>query len=144
MRAFLVLATIGIVSASLAATQLIARDPKNEAAAELSADGQTFGDGAKVAGPARSCVPLMSIRNSRVLSDRVIDFGNGSRSTYRVVLPQRCPQLGFEQRFTYATSLNQLCAQDIITVLQGSTPPMRGASCGLAPFQPITPAPRKR
>jgi hypothetical protein len=59
-----------------------------------------------------------------------------------VVLPQACPQLGFEQRFTYSTSLSQLCAQDIITVLQGPGI-SRGASCGLAPFQPITPAPRR-
>ncbi|MBS0505698.1 MAG: hypothetical protein JSS55_18245 [Proteobacteria bacterium] len=145
MRALPVFATIGIVSAGLAATQLIARDPKNEAAAELSADGQTFGDGAKVAGPAKTCVPLNQIRNSHVLSDRVIDFDNGTRSstTYRVVLPQGCPQLGFEQRFAYETSLTQLCAQDIITVLQ-SPGITRGASCGLAAFQPITPAPRRK
>ncbi len=120
-----------------------ARTERNEAAAILSADGQTFGDGARIAGEARSCVPLNQIRNSRVLSDRVIDFGTGGRETYRVVLPQSCPQLGFEQRFSYATSLSQLCAQDIITVLQGPGV-MRGASCGLAPFQPITPAPRGR
>ena len=143
MRMLLVFATIGLVSAGLAATQLSARDPRNEAAAELSADGQSFGDGAKVTGSARTCVPLTAIRNSRVLSDRVIDFDNGGRTGYRVVLSQSCPQLGFEQRFAYETSLSQLCAQDIITVLQG-TPPMRGASCGLAPFQPITRPPRKK
>ncbi|MBA2919512.1 hypothetical protein GON01_10665 [Sphingomonas sp. MAH-20] len=119
-----------------------ARTERNEAAAMLSADGQTYGDGARVTGPAQSCVPLTAIRNSRVLSDRVIDFGNGNRTTYRVVLPQDCPSLGFEQRFTYSTSLSQLCATDIITVLQ-SPGVTRGASCGLAPFQPIELPPRR-
>jgi hypothetical protein len=114
-----------------------ARTERNEAAAILSADTQSFGDGARVTGPAQSCVPLTRIRNSRVLSDRVIDFSTGAgRQAYRVVLAQPCPQLGFEQRFTYSTSLSQLCAQDIITVLQGPGV-TRGASCGLAPFVPI-------
>jgi hypothetical protein len=142
MRALLVLASTALLSACMMTPEQQARTERNEAAAELSADGQSFGDGARIAGPARSCVPLTQIRNSRVLSDRVIDFGTGNRGTYRVVLPQSCPQLGFEQRFTYSTSLSQLCAQDIITVLQGPGV-TRGASCGLAPFQPITPAPRR-
>lgn len=142
MRAVLLLAPLAMVSACAMTPQEQARTERNEAAADLSADGQTFGDGARVAGEARSCVPLAQIRDSRVLSDRVIDFSNGGRDTYRVVLPQPCPQLGFEQRFTYATSLSQLCAQDIITVLQ-SPGVSRGASCGLAAFQPITPAPRR-
>ena len=141
MRALLVLASAALATACMMTPEQQARTERNEAAAELSPDGQSFGDGARLAGEPRSCVPLAQIRNSRVLSDRVIDFGNGSRWSYRVVLPAPCPQLGFEQRFTYSTSLTQLCAQDIITVLQGPGI-TRGASCGLAPFQPITPAPR--
>lgn len=89
------------------------------------------------AGKAQNCIPIRSIRESLVRSDRVIDFRTTGRSYYRVTLDRSCPQLGFERRFSYATSLSQLCAQDIITVLT-STPPMRGASCGLAPFQPVT------
>ena len=144
MRLLLVFATIGVVSAGFAASQLGARQSDKAAAAELSADGTTFGDGAKVTGPAKTCVALSEIRQSKVLSDRVIDFSNGTnRKAYRVVLPQSCPSLGFEQRFAYSTSISQLCAQDIITVLQGPQV-MRGASCGLAPFQPIKPALRKK
>lgn len=141
MRLILILGLSAMLCACAATPAQQARSERNEAAAVLSADGQTFGDGARVAGPARSCVPLQSIRNSRVLSDRVIDFSGPGRQTYRVVLNQPCPQLGFEQRFTYATSLSQLCAQDIITVLQGPGI-TRGASCGLAPFQPISSARR--
>ena len=137
MRAFLILAPAVMLGACMATPEQQARTERNEAAAVLAADGQSFGDGARVTGPARSCVPLTQIRNSRVRSDRVIDFSTGAgRKAYRVVLNQSCPQLGFEQRFTYSTSLSQLCAQDIITVLQGPTV-TRGASCGLAPFTPI-------
>ena len=60
---------------------------------------------------------------------------NGGR-VYRNTLPHGCPSLGFEERFSYSTSLSQLCSTDIITVLR---PPgvARGASCGLGQFQPI-------
>jgi hypothetical protein len=88
-------------------------------------------------GAAQTCVPLRSLRESLVRNDRVIDFRISGNRYYRVTLPQGCPGLGFERRFAYATSLSQLCANDIITVLM-QAPPMRGASCGLAPFQPVT------
>ena len=91
------------------------------------------------AGEPRNCVPITQLRESLVRSDRVIDFRTtgGRDRFYRVTLPQSCPGLGFERRFSYGTSLSQLCAQDIITVLY-QTGPVRGASCGLAPFQPVT------
>jgi hypothetical protein len=82
------------------------------------------------------CIPLSRIRESRVRSDRVIDFVMRGRDVYRVTLPAACPGLGSERRFAYTTALAQLCSGDIITVLYGSGP-VRGASCGLAPFQPV-------
>jgi hypothetical protein len=88
-------------------------------------------------GPALSCIPIAQIRESRVRSDTVIDFVTTGRRAYRTTLPQGCPGLGFERRFAYATSLSQLCSIDIITVFS-TAPVMRGASCGLAPFQPVT------
>jgi hypothetical protein len=93
------------------------------------------------AGKPQSCIPIRGIRESLVRNDRVIDFRMNGGRYYRVTLDQACPQLGLERRFSYVTSLSQLCAQDIITVLQ-SAPLMRGASCGLAPFQPVTLAKR--
>jgi hypothetical protein len=89
------------------------------------------------AGKPQSCIPLRNIRETLVRNDQVIDFRMTSGRYYRVTLDQPCPQLGFERRFSYATSLSQLCQQDIITVLVGTTA-MPGASCGLAPFQPVT------
>ena len=62
---------------------------------------------------------------------------NGKVS-YRNVLPQSCPELGFERAFSYETSLSQLCSTDIITVFRNGSALHRGASCGLGQFQPVT------
>jgi hypothetical protein len=96
---------------------------------------------AKPVGKAESCIPLHTIRNTRVRSDSVIDFYTHGRKVYRNTLPHSCPQLGFEERFSYQTSLSQLCSTDIITVLTGPGI-SRGASCGLGQFQPVTGAPK--
>ena len=88
-------------------------------------------------GKPQSCIPLYAIRNTEVRSDRVIDFITSGGRAYRNVLPQDCPTLGFEERFSYETSLSQLCSTDIITVLYTS-PVSRGPSCGLGTFQPVT------
>ncbi len=84
-----------------------------------------------------SCIPLAQIRQSLVRDDRTIDFVMTGKHVYRNTLPNACPSLGFEQRFSYATSLSQLCSTDIITVLY-SAPIGRGPSCGLGEFQPVT------
>ena len=87
-------------------------------------------------GPAVSCIPLISIRASHVRSDDIIDFEMGGGKFYRNTLPQSCPTLGFEQHFSYETSLSQLCSTDIINVFT-TNPQMRGPSCGLGQFQPV-------
>ncbi len=89
------------------------------------------------AGPPVSCIPIAQIQETRVRDDRTIDWIMRGRQVYRTTLADACPELGIEQRFAYETSLSQLCANDIITVLH-ETPIYRGASCGLAPFQPVT------
>jgi hypothetical protein len=91
---------------------------------------------ARPTGEAVDCIHLTSIRESRVRSDSVIDFRTGANKWYRNTLPNSCPSLGFEERFAYKTSLNQLCSVDIITVLT-SPGISRGASCGLGKFQPV-------
>ena len=93
------------------------------------------------AGPAVSCLGLTQIRETRVRDDRTIDFVTRGGKIYRNTLPYSCAGLGFEQRFSYATSLSQLCSVDIITVLRMS-PLSQGPSCGLGPFQPVTLAKR--
>lgn len=80
----------------------------------------------------QNCVSLHAIRNTRVLDDRTILFEMAGHKTLLNRLPHRCPQLGFEKRFAYRTSLSQLCNTDIITVITSFG---RGASCGLGMFE---------
>ena len=94
-------------------------------------------------GKPQSCIPLRNIRQSHVRNDHVIDFEMNGGKVYRTTLPGGCPGLGFEESFSYQTSLSQLCSADIITVLR-SPGVMRGPSCGLGPFQPVTLAKRPR
>jgi hypothetical protein len=90
---------------------------------------------ATVAGEAVNCLSTTNIRNTKVWDDYTIDFETRNGRTYRNALDNRCPQLGFEERFAYETSISQLCSTDIITVLySGGT---RGASCGLGQFVPV-------
>jgi hypothetical protein len=93
------------------------------------------------AGKPESCIQLRDIRETRVRDDQTIDFYMRNRQVYRNTLPYQCPQLGFEERFSYTTPTGQLCSTDTITVLQ-SPAPIRGATCGLGQFQPVTGAPR--
>ena len=87
----------------------------------------------------KRCISLAAIRNTRVVDDSTIDFTMRDGRILRNTLPHACLSLGFEEAFTYSTSLSQLCSTDIITVvLQGSGPKL-GASCGLGPFVPHTP-----
>lgn len=89
-------------------------------------------------GEAKSCLSLSSIRESRVRSDKVIDFRTNGNKWYRNELPNSCPSLGFEERFLYRTSQSELCSVDIITVLHSYGNGLdRGASCGLGKFQPV-------
>ena len=91
----------------------------------------------KPTGPSVSCIPLASVRESRVRDDWTIDFKAGGKQWYRTVLPYRCNGLGFERAFTYATSISQLCSADIITVFPQSGIGGARASCGLGQFQPV-------
>jgi len=88
-------------------------------------------------GPSVSCIPLASVRESRVRDDWTIDFKAGGKRWYRTVLPYRCNGLGFERAFSYATSISQLCSADIITVFPQSGIGGPRASCGLGQFQPV-------
>lgn len=93
----------------------------------------------KVVGEPVTCLPIQSIRESRVRDDHTIDFRTGNNRWYRNTLPNRCNGLGFERTFTYATSLSQVCNVDIITVLANMGGPgfMPRGSCGLGQFTPV-------
>ena len=98
-------------------------------------------DGLVATGKAVDCIPLPSIRSTDVRDDRTIDFVLNGNKVYRNILPNKCPSLGFEKRFSYRTSLSQLCSVDVITVLYSAGPGLQpGASCGLGKFQPMAKA----
>jgi hypothetical protein len=86
-------------------------------------------------GPAVNCIQTSRIRDTQVHDDQTIDFHMLGGDTYRNTLPNRCPSLGFEERFAYRTSVGQLCSVDVITVLYSDG--QRGPGCGLGPFLPV-------
>jgi len=85
------------------------------------------------AGSVKRCIPLRSIRDSRVIDDQTIFFKGTGAKAYLNRLPRRCPRLSAEERFSYRVSIGQLCGSDIITVLDS----MGGSwgSCGLGDFE---------
>ncbi len=90
------------------------------------------------AGKPVSCVPIASIRETRVLDDRTIDFVLAGGERLRNTLPVGCPGLSRDDGIAYSTSLSRLCDVDIFTVLdRGGGGPLPGASCGFGPFQPV-------
>ncbi|HET8613690.1 MAG TPA: hypothetical protein VFL92_13080 [Sphingomonas sp.] len=119
-----------LIAVAACAAPLAARPLKPAQEAKIHPDGKPV-----------DCIQPSRIQDTRVRNDRTIDFYMIGGKVYRNRLPHSCPELGFEERFAYKTSINQLCSVDVITVLH-SSPPMRGASCGLGEFQPISGAPR--
>jgi hypothetical protein len=91
-----------------------------------------------ITGPPVSCINLRNIRSTDVVDDQTIDFHMSGNQVYRNTLPNRCPQLGFDRAFSYQTSISQLCSVDIITVIVQGSGPMRGPSCGLGQFTPVS------
>jgi hypothetical protein len=105
---------------------------------EGRSDPALAGPAVKVLGEAESCIRIQQIRQSHVRSDQVIDFEMRGGKTYRSVLPKRCSSLGLEKAFSYATSLNRVCKQDIIRVVTqvaGQIDVRTG--CGLGEFVPV-------
>jgi hypothetical protein len=90
------------------------------------------------AGKPVNCLHLEQIDETRVRDDQTIDFIMHGGKVYRNRLPNSCPSLGFEERFSYSPGIQELCSADIITVLQQGPGLMPGASCGLGQFVPVT------
>lgn len=92
----------------------------------------------RTVGEPKSCVTISQIRSTKVIDSRNIDFHMAGGKTYRNTLPQSCPGLKFEDRFSYRTSLNQLCNVDIVHVLHDQGGQLHeGAGCGLGKFQMV-------
>ena len=84
------------------------------------------------------CVRLRSIQSTKVIDNKTIDFKMNGRKTYRNTLDGKCPGLKSEERFSYRTSVGELCNVDIIRVLHNYGSGLQtGAACGLGKFQQI-------
>lgn len=127
MKSFItpIIAAVGIGSIGGCAPPAKAPEPQSAAATDASTG--------------LLCVNLAQIRETKVVDDNTIDFILRSGDTLRNTLPYKCPSLGFEEAFTYSTSLTQLCSTDIIRVIHQGGGPQLGASCGLGKFVPYTP-----
>lgn len=85
-----------------------------------------------------NCVSLTQIRSTKIVDDSTIDFKMAGGKTYRNSLPHSCPSLKSEDRFSYRTSLSQLCNVDIVRVLHSYGGQLQeGVGCGLGKFQPV-------
>ena len=89
----------------------------------------------EVLGEPVNCILISRIRNTRVHDDFTIDFHLTGGDVYRNTLPNRCPNLGFEERFAYEASTGNLCSVDMISVI--TTGAGRGPRCGLGQFVPV-------
>ncbi|QIG81515.1 hypothetical protein [Stakelama tenebrarum] len=89
------------------------------------------------AGEAVDCISAHRINHTRVESDRVIDFHMMGGKVYRNELRMRCPGLNANRTIMYELHTTQLCSLDTITVIH-QPGLMRGATCGLGKFQPVT------
>ncbi len=128
MRKALIVVSLGLVGL-IAVAGSNARPLKPEEEAKITPVGKPV-----------NCIRTYEIDQSRVRNDHTIDFYMKGGKVYRSVLPNSCSQLGFEERFSYQTSTQELCSSDIITVLTG--PGIgQGPSCGMGDFQEVTGAP---
>src|SRR5690606_18612783 len=88
----------------------------------------------------QTCIPASRIDRTEVIDDNTILFHmRGRDQAYANYLPERCPNLGREKRFSYELRSRQLCDITLITVIEdiGFNP---GFTCRLGEFHPVTPA----
>jgi hypothetical protein len=90
-------------------------------------------------GKTEHCVGITRIDEIEVLDKRNILFYMKGKKVYLNDLPRPCPGFSSRDTITYSTSLHKLCNSDIVTELNDvGSDYMRGASCGLGKFYPIS------
>ena len=90
----------------------------------------------EVVGEPERCLLVSRIQNTIVHDDYTIDFDMLGSEVYRNTLPNKCPTLGFEERFAYEVSTGQLCDLDHIHVIQSGAAGA-GPVCSLGKFVPV-------
>jgi hypothetical protein len=85
------------------------------------------------------CLSLIRIRDSKILDSEHVLFTLTDKSMYLNTLPKKCAGMDPGDAYTFRTSLNSLCNQDVITILRpGGHGMLPGVSCGLGMFERVT------
>jgi len=100
-----------------------------------------FAANAQEAVPPENCVSLTRLDSTFIVDDQTMLFYMKGKDVMLNSLPSKCPSLRSEGRFMYRVMLNQLCHNDLITVIyDAGFGLMEGPSCQLGKFQPISQA----
>lgn len=83
-------------------------------------------------GKKESCIDISRMKQSRILDDQTILFEMRGGEFYINRLPVRCVSLRIAGGFSYSTSIDKLCKQDIIKVVQPGSAP--GTTCSIGEF----------
>jgi hypothetical protein len=85
------------------------------------------------------CLRLMAIDDSRILDSQHMLFTTKDKRLYINTFPVECPGMRPGDTYTFRTSLNRLCNQDVITILRpGGHYFIAGVSCGIGMFEEVT------
>jgi hypothetical protein len=113
---------IALISTPISAPPAVAQDNESDP-----------GDGM------RDCVRLRTVRRTEVIDDLNILFYMRGSTVYHNILPRRCKGLAREDRFSYKSSIGQLCRRDMIRVLYNDPFGLsEGNACQLGAFHKIT------
>ncbi len=102
------------------------------AAPTLAGDaGGAAPDEGTATGRPTQCLRISLIQKTKVVDDQTILFFMPAGKTYRATLDKPCPNLKFEDQWTYSSATNSLCPGQIITVRRRRAGGMAGASCAI-------------
>lgn len=86
------------------------------------------------------CLRLLAIDDSSILDSQHMLFTTKDKRLYVNTFPVACPGMRAGDTYAFRTSLNQLCNQDVITILRpGGHYFIPGVSCGIGMFEEVTP-----
>ena len=103
--------------------------PKQEADFQKAIEGRT-------AGQTQSCVSLRLLRGNKTYGEGVIVFEGQSNSVVYVNRPPYgCPELRWDRALKTRTSTDQLCSNDVVTVVDPRGG-MQFGSCSLGDWTP--------
>lgn len=124
-----VLLAAGLATATMAEERELHSDEARKKLAEFEYTGES-----------QLCLSMSRIQDIDVLDDWTLLIEMPGHTYYVTHMPRQCPQLAFEDEFTYTITANQLCHDDTITVRVSRIRPFSGttgATCALAKFEEL-------